>query len=113
MKSLVIDAAMVDMHPYPVAPERITPGTVTTANRIYEREDGGESGAVWEMTPGVLEGVKGEETFVIVSGRATIEFEDGRVSEIGPGSVGVIVGDDVARWIVHETLRKVVVRRAP
>jgi uncharacterized protein len=111
MKSLVIDPTTVDMHPYPVAPERITLGTETTANVIYERENGGEIGAVWEMTPGVLEGVKGEETFVVVSGRATVEFEDGRVSEIGPGSVGVIVGDDVARWTVHETLRKVVVRR--
>jgi uncharacterized cupin superfamily protein len=110
MKSLVVDPTAVDMYPYPVAPERITPGTETTANRLYEREDGGETGAVWQMTPGVLEGVKGKETFVVLSGRATVEFEDGRVSEIGPGSVGVIAAEDVARWTVHETLRKVIVR---
>jgi uncharacterized cupin superfamily protein len=111
VKSLVIDPAAVDMYPYPVAPERITDGTETTANRLYEREDGGETGAVWQMTPGVLEGVQGAETFVVVSGRATIEFADGRVDEIGPGSVGVIVEEDVARWTVHETLRKVIVRQ--
>jgi uncharacterized cupin superfamily protein len=109
VKSLVIDPTTVDMYPYPVAPERITPGTETTANAIWEREGGGEVGAVWQMTPGVLEGVQGAETFVVVSGRATVEFDDGRVSEIGPGSVGVIVEEDVARWTVHETLRKVII----
>jgi uncharacterized cupin superfamily protein len=111
VKSLVIDPTTVDMHPYPVAPERITAGTETTANLAWEREDSGEVGAVWQMTPGVLEGVKGAETFVVVSGRATIEFDDGRTSEIGPGSIGVIVEEDVARWTVHETLRKVIVRQ--
>jgi uncharacterized cupin superfamily protein len=111
MKSLVIDPTTVDMHPYEIAPERITPGAVATANVLYEREDGGEVGAVWEMTPGVLEGVAAEETVVIVSGRATLEFEDGTVSEIRPGFVGVLYAEDVSRWIVHETLRKVVFKQ--
>jgi uncharacterized cupin superfamily protein len=111
VKSLVIDPSTVELHPYQVAPERITPGTETTACRLWEREEGGEIGAVWQMSPGVLERVQGEETFVVVSGRATVEFDDGRVHEIGPGSVGAIAQEDIARWTVHETLRKVIVRR--
>ncbi|WP_202421836.1 cupin domain-containing protein [Gordonia sp. SID5947] len=108
----MIDPTVVDMHPYPVEPERITPGTEATANVLWDREGGNELGAVWQMTPGVLEGVKAEETFIVISGRATIEFEDGRVSEIGPGSVGVFFEKDSTRWTVHETLRKIIVRPA-
>ena len=110
MKSLMIDPFTAEMHPYAVAPERITPGAVATANVLWEREGGHEVGAVWEMTPGVLEGVKADETVIVISGRATVEFDDGRIHEIGLGFIGVFVELDVTRWTVHETLRKVVVR---
>jgi uncharacterized cupin superfamily protein len=111
VKSLVIDPTTVELGPYPVAPERVSSGTELTAARLWERTDGGEIGAVWQMTPGVLDGVQREEVFVVVHGRATVEFADGRVCELGPGTVGAVAAEDIARWTVHETLRKVIVRR--
>ncbi|MGY1746554.1 cupin domain-containing protein [Blastococcus sp. SYSU D00695] len=112
MKSTVIDPTVVDMLPYEIAPERITPGAVATANVLYQREDGGEVGAVWEMTPGVLEGVAAEETVVILTGRATLDFADGTTVDVGPGFVGVLYAEDISRWTVHETLRKFVVSQS-
>ena len=59
----------VELGPYPVAPEGVTPDeTELTAARLWERADGGEVGAVWQMTPGVLDAVQGEEVFEVVQG---------------------------------------------
>ncbi|MGR6919886.1 cupin domain-containing protein [[Actinomadura] parvosata] len=68
---------------------------------LWEREDGSEVGAVWEMTPGVLDDVQGNEAFVIVSGRSRVDFPDGRVLEFGPGDAGVLAPGDTSagrRW---------------
>jgi len=62
---------------------------------------------VWEITPGVVTDVEADEVFVVLSGRATIEFEDGRALEVGPGDVAVLPEGAATRWTVHETLRKV------
>jgi uncharacterized cupin superfamily protein len=62
---------------------------------------------VWEITPGVVTDVEADEVFVVLSGRATIEFEDGPTLEAGPGDVVVLPEGAVTRWTVHETLRKV------
>jgi uncharacterized cupin superfamily protein len=44
--------------------------------------------------------------FVVVSGRATVEVEDGPTLELGPGVVGVLREGDRTTWTVRETLRK-------
>ena len=61
---------------------------------------------VWEITPGVVTDVEADEVFVVLSGRATIEFEDAPSLEAGPGDVVVLPEGAVTRWTVHETLRK-------
>ena len=68
--------------------------------RVVER-------GIWEITPGVVTDVEADEVFVVLSGRATIEFEDGRALEVGPGDVAVLPEGAATRWTVHETLRKV------
>ena len=68
--------------------------------RVVER-------GVWEITPGVVTDVEADEVFVVLTGRATIEFEDGQALEVGPGDVAVLPEGAVTRWTVHETLRKV------
>jgi uncharacterized protein len=103
--------AQIALQPYPTAPERLTPGTEVNAALLWKRDDGSEAGAVWEMTPGVLEGVQGDESFVIVGGRARVDFPDGRVLEFGPGDAGVLAPGDTCRWTTLETVRKVVVFR--
>jgi uncharacterized cupin superfamily protein len=111
MKSTQFDPRSVEMQPYPVSEDRLTPGTTITFGVAWQREDGSEVRGVWEMTPGVLRGSEGDEMFVVVAGRATVEFDDGRTWELTTGDVGVTVPGDVAQWTVHETLRKVFSRR--
>lgn len=63
---------------------------------------------VWSCTPGVVTDVEADETFVVLSGRATIEHE-GIAHEVGPGDVCVLPAAAETRWTVHETLTKVYV----
>jgi uncharacterized cupin superfamily protein len=107
MKSLHFDPTSVTMQPYPVPAERLSEGTEVTFSVQWQHESRSEVGGVWQMTPGVLKGSEGDETFVVLSGRATVEFEDGRVWQLESGDVGVTLPGDVATWTVHETLHKV------
>ncbi|MFN8111576.1 MAG: cupin domain-containing protein [Solirubrobacterales bacterium] len=97
--------------------EPLDPGTIldgdprTSAGEIaaVPLPDGAtlETG-VWSCTPGVVTDVEADETFVVISGRATIEH-DGETHEVGPGDVCVLPADAETRWTVHETLTKVYV----
>ncbi len=66
------------------------------------------STGVWSCTPGTVTDVEADETFVVLSGRATIEHE-GHAHEVGPGDVCVLPAGAETRWTVHETLTKVYV----
>lgn len=63
---------------------------------------------VWRCTPGVVTDVEADETFVVISGRATIEH-DGDSHDVGPGDVCVLPAGADTRWTVHETLTKIYV----
>lgn len=67
--------------------------------------DGVEVG-VWEMTPGAARDTESEEVFVVLSGRATVAFDDDEVLELAPGSVVHLRAGDRTTWTVHEALRK-------
>ena len=60
---------------------------------------------MWRCTPGRFRDVEVDETFVVIEGRATIEFEGGKV-EVGPGDVCVLSAGAETVWTVHETLLK-------
>lgn len=45
--------------------------------------------------------------FVVLSGRATVAFEDGPTLEVGPGDACRLRAGQRTVWTVHETLRKV------
>ena len=63
---------------------------------------------IWRCTPGTVTDVEADETFVVLSGRATIEH-DGASHEVGPGDVCVLPAGAETKWTVHETLTKVFV----
>jgi uncharacterized cupin superfamily protein len=111
LKSSQFDPTSVEMQPYPLPADRLSGGAEVMFSVQWQRDDGSEVRGVWEMTPGVLHATEGDEMFVVVSGRATVEFQDGRTWQLAPGDVGVTVPGDVAEWVVHETLRKVFHRR--
>ena len=68
------------------------------------------STGVWRCTRGRVRDVEVDETFIVLSGRATIAH-DGVSHEVGPGDVCVLAAGTTTTWTVHETLRKVYVIR--
>jgi uncharacterized cupin superfamily protein len=69
---------------------------------------GGLEVGVWEMTPGVMSDVEADEVFVVLSGAATVEFDDGTAPlTLGPGDVVRLAEGARTVWTVTDTLRKV------
>jgi len=66
---------------------------------------------VWQHSTGVSTDVEADEVFVVLSGRATVEVDDGPTLEVGPGDVGLLPAGARTTWTVHETLRKIYVVR--
>ncbi|WNM28104.1 cupin domain-containing protein [Demequina capsici] len=79
------------------------------AGAVALTEVGGVEVGVWEHTPGVSTDVEVDEVFVVLSGRATIDFTDGSAPAlvVGPGSIVRLAEGQTTRWTVTETLRKV------
>jgi uncharacterized cupin superfamily protein len=84
-----------------------------TTDGIADRSLGVVGGAevgVWEITAGVADDTEVDELFVVLSGRARVEFlDEGRSIELGPGSIARLRAGQRTRWHVAETLRKVYV----
>ncbi|WP_228484565.1 cupin domain-containing protein [Microbacterium cremeum] len=66
---------------------------------------------VWEMSPGAMRDVEADEVFVVLSGSATVVFDEPPLPpvELRPGSVVRLTAGMRTVWTVHETLRKVYV----
>jgi len=90
----------------PVEPSTVVSGDPRTGSRALAAVAGAEVG-VWEMTPGTATDVEVDEVFVVLSGSASVEFDDGTVLELGPSSTVRLRAGDRTTWTVHETLRKV------
>jgi len=106
--TLSFDPSTVELQPAPLDPSQIVEGSPVVAERVlWSSSDGLRHRGVWEHGPGVSTDVEVDEMFVVVSGRATIEVEDGPTLEVGPGDVGILEAGARTTWRVHETLRKV------
>jgi uncharacterized protein len=91
----------------PIDASQVGSGAPSAGFVPVDTRDGLELG-VWEITPGVSVDVESDEWFVVVSGRATVAFDDGRPSmELAAASVVRLDAGDRTTWTVHETLRKV------
>ena len=91
----------------PSRPIRWSTATPGPASGALGRFGGLEVG-VWEMTPGVMRDEEADEVFVVLSGAATVEFEDGTATlALKPGDVVRLAEGAKTVWTVTETLRKV------
>ena len=110
---------IVDARPGEVelAESELDPGSIVAGSpRTFEGEiaeaplAGGATLAtgVWRCTEGTVTDVEADETFVVLSGRATIEHE-GTSHEVGPGDVCVLPAGAQTRWTIHEAITKVFV----
>jgi uncharacterized cupin superfamily protein len=70
---------------------------------------GGTIVGVWEMTPGTMRDTEMDEILTVLSGSATVEFQDGRKLTLEPGAVARLHAGQKTIWTVTETLRKVYV----
>ena len=69
---------------------------------------GGVEFGVWEMTDGAMSDVEAEEVFIVLSGRAVVEFDDGTAPlHLKTGDVGRFAAGTRTVWTVTEPLRKV------
>ncbi|WP_426519291.1 cupin domain-containing protein [Diaminobutyricibacter sp. McL0618] len=95
----------LDLEPVPVG--QVVTGAPATGATAFGTFGAHEVG-VWEMTPGAMSDVEADELFVVVSGRATVEFVDtGAWMLLGPGDVVQLRAGARTVWTVTETLRKV------
>lgn len=64
---------------------------------------------VWEHTSGVSTDIETDEIFIVLSGKATIDFLDSETQSITiqPGSFVQLSAGMRTQWNVEETLRKV------
>ncbi|MFT3871703.1 MAG: cupin domain-containing protein [Nocardioides sp.] len=62
---------------------------------------------IQEMTPGMVRDEECDEVFVVLTGRGSVEFQDGEVIPLTPGAVVRLHKGDRTIWHVAETLRKV------
>jgi len=113
---VVADPGGVALEESDLDPETIVAGSP----RTFEGEiataplPGGSALAtgVWRCSEGVVTDVEADETFIVLSGRATIEHE-GMSHEVGPGDVCVLPAGAATRWTIHEALTKVFVIHEP
>jgi uncharacterized cupin superfamily protein len=92
----------------PQPDHQIIAGTpIVSARELSRSADGCVERGVWQITAGVVRDVEADELFVVVSGRATIEIEDGPPLEVRAGDAAVLPEGARTTWHVHETLRKV------
>lgn len=96
-----------------VPPDQVVAGTPATASVVLDEGPAVDVG-VWEMTPGAMRDVEADEVFVVLSGRARVDFESapGVVQpelaiELTPGAVVRLTAGMRTVWTVTETLRKV------
>ncbi|MGY6019489.1 cupin domain-containing protein [Streptomyces spinosirectus] len=105
--SFVVHVPDAELEPEPLDPGQIVSGTPeVTGKVVWESPDRTQIRGIWQITPGVVTDTEADELFVVLSGSATIEFEDGPTLRVGPGDLAVLREGDRTTWTVHETLRK-------
>jgi uncharacterized protein len=102
-----LDAAAVALDHTALPEEQVVAGAPTTAHRDWSSLSDLTIG-VWEHTPGVSRDVEADEVFVVLSGDATVAFDDGSPAiDLRSGSLVRLHAGQHTTWTVRETLRKV------
>ena len=95
----------VELADDPLDPGQIIEGDPrTSVSVLSELSDGAECG-IWRCTPGRFRDTETQEAFVVLEGRATIEWAGGSV-EVGAGDLCFLATGTKTIWTVHETLLK-------
>ncbi|MFF2487896.1 cupin domain-containing protein [Microbacterium sp. NPDC058062] len=106
--AIVTDAASLELDLEPLPADQVVQGSPATGFAELGGFGGIELG-VWEHTPGASTDVEADEVFVVLSGSATVSFDDPALEpiELRAGSVARLTAGMRTVWTVRETLRKV------
>lgn len=109
MTKLLVSAATLDLDAVDTPAGEGNPPIRTGLHQLDSVSDVGFG--VWEVAPGILDGVpEVDEVFVVLSGAATIATEgEPEPIVVGPGDVVRLFTGQLVRWDVRETVRKVYV----
>jgi len=95
------------VEPAPIPAQDIISGDPESTMAILWRSDDNKLyNGVWHCTPGVFMLTHPGETICLVEGSATITPEGGESVTVRPGEMLFIPEGTVARWEVHETVKK-------
>jgi uncharacterized protein len=95
------------VEPAPIPEQDIISGSPdSTMAILWRSDDNKDYNGVWHCTPGVFMLTHPGETLCLVEGSATITPEGGEAVTVKPGEMLFIPEGTVARWEVHETVRK-------
>jgi len=107
-QSKTLDPATIDLEPWPLDDDQLVGNPPDVSGLLLDTSaDGRIERGIWQHGKGVSRDTESDEIFVVLSGRATIEVENGPTLAVGPGSVGLLHAGDRTTWRVQETLRKV------
>lgn len=99
-------AAALSIDHSPVPAEQVVTGSPSTGSAVLDVLGDTEVG-VWEMSPGAMRDIEVDEVFLVLSGAATVDFEDdGRSIRLAPGDIVRLNTGMRTVWTVTETLRK-------
>ena len=106
--AIVTDAASLELDLEPLPADQVVQGSPATGFAELGGFGGTELG-VWEHTPGASTDVEADEVFVVLSGSATVSFDDPTLEpiELRAGSIARLTAGMRTVWTVRETLRKV------
>jgi uncharacterized protein len=95
------------LDPDPLDPDQIVSGSPETFDlTLAESEDGSETCGFWRCTPGTFTDIEVEESFLMITGEARVEFDDGRDLTFGAGDTHSFKGGEKTVWTVTETVLK-------
>jgi hypothetical protein len=106
---IIASAADTALEPEAFAPGAVIEGDPRMMSRdLYVSPDERVFTGIWSVTPGKFHDLmEGDETFVVLSGRMTVEPGDGSAAfEVGAGDVCVFSAGYTSIWTVQETIIK-------
>ena len=112
--NLAVNAVSAAVELEPVQAADVVAGTPVQGTLELGHIAGVETG-IWELRGGTVTDTEVDELFVVLTGRAVVEFLEpfeGRelaTIAVGPGSLVRLAAGMRTRWTVTETLRKVYV----
>ena len=68
---------------------------------------GGTDIGIWQITEGQVTDTEVDEVFIVLSGRGQVEFDDGSVLTLVPGTAARLRAGERTIWTITETLRKI------